>query len=124
VCTLSLHLFGLTIRLTFRKVTDVSANLHNKVSKSTSITKVLLDVTDRGAVHAARFLKEMHGRKEIEGKTSGQRSQQSPLIASADDPDSEQARRPFTTASKTQPKTPRSAILHSSTVPLPTYILS
>jgi hypothetical protein len=29
---------------------------------------VLLDVTDRGAVHAARFLKEMDDRKEIEGK--------------------------------------------------------
>jgi hypothetical protein len=118
VCTLSLHLFDLTTRLTFRKATDVSANLHNKVSKSISITEALLDVTDKGAVHAARFLKEMHDQKEIEGKTSSERSQQSPLIASADDPNSRQASRPFITTSKTQPKTPRSAILHSSTVPI------
>jgi predicted metal-dependent hydrolase len=40
------------------------------------------------------------------------------LISSADKSNSGQASRPFTTASKTQPKTPRSAILHSSTVPI------
>jgi hypothetical protein len=65
---LSFHLFGLTIRLAFRKATDVSANLHNKVSKSTSTTEALLDVNDKSAVHSVRFLKEMHDRKEIEGK--------------------------------------------------------
>lgn len=86
--------------------------------------EALLDVTDKSAVHAARFLKEMHDWKEIEGKTSGERSQQSALISSADDYNYGQASRPFTTASKTQPKTPRSAILRSSTIPLLTYVLS
>ena len=49
---------------------NVSANLHNKVSKSTSTPEALLDITDKSAVHVARFL-EMDDRKEIKGKTSG-----------------------------------------------------
>jgi hypothetical protein len=40
------------------------------VSKSTSTPEALLDITDKSAVHVARFL-EMDDRKEIKGKTSG-----------------------------------------------------
>jgi hypothetical protein len=95
-----------------------------KVSKSTLTTEALLDVTDKSAVHAARFLKEMHDRKEIKGKTSGERSQQSTLTASAYDPNYGQESRPFTTASRALPATPRPVISYSSTVPFPVYVLS
>jgi hypothetical protein len=81
-----------------------------KVSKSTSTTEALLDVTDKSAVHATRFLKEMHDRKEIKGKTSGERSQQSTLTASADDPNSGQESRPFTTASGALPKSTKRSL--------------
>jgi len=76
--------------------------------------EALLDITDKSTVHAARFLKEIHDWKEIEGKTSGECSQQSALIM-----DRQAERLPL------PPKpTPRSAILRSSTIPLLTYVLS
>lgn len=51
----------------------MSANLHNKVTKGETLLECKLACISRILAAAAKIMKEMHERREIEGRASGKR---------------------------------------------------
>lgn len=80
-------------------------------------------MSDESTAHAAKLLKEMHGRKEIEGKDSGEQRERDRVQCSSRDTESTQASTSSTIASKILLGMLGLTISHSRTVPLSTSAL-
>ena len=61
----------LYLTLISREAADISANLHNKVTKGNYTAVRMHKVLTEYVAVAIKILKELHERKEVEGRASG-----------------------------------------------------